>query len=180
MNLLIISDDEFRAAIKRVFSATRFPVYPRSPRVWIPSVQYFRDTWQPFWNEYRRARALEYIPKSGMCDVFAAGAAFEFDWTAAKTGQKHGLGDFSGGLIQAKVGISPGTNLNGIPGEIGRNHQTCLVGLTEDGKSWEPYFWEPQNDRSFQITRCAEVSPDRSFDDPAGSMDIVSLADALD
>lgn len=141
--MITIPYDQFRERISAVFAVAQFPKLPRALNVVIVSREFFANEWRKFWAVYRQGRGLIGF-NAGICNLITKTAENEFDWLINRHAADSQLGEVAGGMIEARVFIAAGQFLNGIGRPEGVGHSTAIVGLTEDNKTWEPYFWEPQ------------------------------------
>lgn len=170
---MIIPADEFKSAIRSVFGSVQFPRVPRSSHVYVPSVDFIRNEWHRYWQDLIDRRGLREISASNnrICEQFAGMAVAEMNLLVLRKMLKERTPeDVNAAIVEAHVSIGAGSKLNGVSLPAGQdfgNHATCILGVTANGRMWEPYFWEPQNYEP-QLTTIS-----------AARMDFVHCSDAL-
>lgn len=141
---LIIPAIEWQAHIRAMAPDVQFPTMLRAPYVMVPRVEWFDEVWNRQWWEYCTAREFRYLEGSGMCEQFSRCAIAELNFDCIEA-----LRDFTPDRRDVHVAaaemlcvIHPGLELNNVRDG---GHSTCLVTLTNDGKTYETHAWEPQN-----------------------------------
>lgn len=151
--MLLIPTIELQAHLRGMEPFVEFPALLRAPYVMVPSREWFEAKWNQQWWEYCTGRSFRYLPGSGMCEQFARAACVELNFCCIETVRAWDASrrDVHVAALEAFVLIPPGELLNGV---ADGGHATVLVALTEDGATYDLYFWEPQNR---QLRRAAEA-----------------------
>lgn len=145
--MLIIPTHELDQRLRAAAPLVRLPSVSRSPWVMVPSREWFETKWNQQWWEYCTGRSLRYLAGSGMCEQFSRAALVELNFNCIETVRAWDASrrDVHIAGREVFVRIGPAAALNGVRDGL---HSTVLVALTEDGKTWAPWFWEPQNRQS--------------------------------
>lgn len=159
---MIIQTDDFKARVRSLWPSVQFPMAPRSSQMFAFDPKYIENEWKVWWEGYKEARVLTYLPCSGMCDMFADENYVEtnrsvLEWAAKQSEENR---DVVSSFVRANVTIptlkgqpgsiasdptQPDYSLNGIPSG---GHATTLGALSNEQKTdFTLVLWEPQTEQ---------------------------------
>jgi hypothetical protein len=127
--------DRIRDECRESPLAPKFPELSRGTDIVIPSLDWFKRTWFPFWCDLRESRRLRQ-----RCNLVAGVAAAEANWCAWLQSIKTGS-DYTAPVFEARIDIYQPPLL----GIYGGKHSNCLIAFTEDRKTYQLALWEPQS-----------------------------------
>ncbi|NBR87736.1 MAG: hypothetical protein EBS84_20165 [Proteobacteria bacterium] len=141
----------------------REQVMMTAPYVHVFDRMWLQETFWPYWDKVKRAinkqlknKPLENTVKRGICDEITKRFVSEL---IIASRQLHGDEDVGVAALESSVMILQDRSLNYVPGLGG--HRTCVLGLTDNGETFEVEFVEPQLTYAmFQTTKIRDAIVD--------------------